>query len=563
MRKHLVPARLLGRRHLIHGGQCSGGRACGTRTSSRLNAGRSSEPRPAHSNAKGVGRDTFALFSDRVEPSSRGPQTHAPSDGLFRSMSAPLSLELVAGFLVFALTCVPLGWLVPQRSRQTLRPGWSTDVLYFVAGCFVGRCSDMTNLVVVILIRQATGFGGVAFIAAQPGWLQFIEIFLLSDFLSYVFHRCLHSNRFLWRLHSVHHSSHHLDWLANVRLHPLEKTLGDCFQFLPIFALGFSDACIALYVIVLGFQSFLNHANIQISFGPLRWIVVSPQFHHWHHGDDPAVYNRNFGQHLVFFDLLFGTAHIPAEHVMPTLYGVREQVPDDFWSQLVYPFRRPLGNAPAGRAKPSERSLAFDVPGRSVNPSALHVERARIAAQAPRLLPSRQIEAGLIDGAEAASSPQELRERTHFQLSHHPAAVNFHRLLDDAQFESDLLVQSPPEDQLKYIPLPRRQPREKLLQGPRCGAVPARLFILRDRARDGVQDRGILRGLRQIVDRPGLHRPDPCRCVVMAAQEYHLALSVMRVEPFLHLQAVQAVHDDVQDRASGNVGVVFTKKVGR
>jgi len=59
-----------------------------------------------------------------------------------------------------------------------------------------------------------------------------------------------------------------MDWLANVRLHPIDKTLGDCFQFIPIFLLGISSAPILAYTILLGFQGFFNHSNIKVNFGP-------------------------------------------------------------------------------------------------------------------------------------------------------------------------------------------------------------------------------------------------------------------------------------------------------
>ena len=131
-----------------------------------------------------------------------------------------------------------------------------------------------------------------------------------------------------------------MDWLANVRLHPVDKFLGDCFQFIPILCAGFSDLALLVYTIILGFQGFLNHSNIRLNYGPLRWVATSPQFHHWHHCREPEAYNKNFAPHLVVFDLLFGTAYIPPPRVMPEDYGVYEHVPAGFFAQMLYPFRR-------------------------------------------------------------------------------------------------------------------------------------------------------------------------------------------------------------------------------
>lgn len=254
-------------------------------------------------------------------------------------MSAPVAFEIVVGFAMFALVFVPLErWFALYLRQPVFRPGWLTDVTYYIAGCFVGKFSDGLSLSAMLLMRQITGVDTGAAVAAQPAWLQFIEVLLVSDFIAYWYHRLIHRFSWLWRFHKVHHCSPRLDWLANVRLHPLDKIAGDCAQFVPIFFLGFSAAPLVAYTIVLGFQGFLNHSNVKISFGPLRWVVASPAFHHWHHCNDSETYNKNFAPHLVIFDLLFGTFFLPADRSMPVRYGLREAAPATFWRQIIYPF---------------------------------------------------------------------------------------------------------------------------------------------------------------------------------------------------------------------------------
>ncbi|GEM_PF-6057337 len=57
-------------------------------------------------------------------------------------MSAPVGLEIVVGFAMFALVFATLERRFPLRLQRTLRPGWATDILYYVTGCFVGHASD-------------------------------------------------------------------------------------------------------------------------------------------------------------------------------------------------------------------------------------------------------------------------------------------------------------------------------------------------------------------------------------------------------------------------------------
>jgi sterol desaturase/sphingolipid hydroxylase (fatty acid hydroxylase superfamily) len=269
-------------------------------------------------------------------------------------MSAPVSLQIIFGFFMFAAVFVTLERCVPLRRRQgPFRPGWATDVVWYAAGCFVAKTSDAASFGGMLLIRELTGLGAGGMAAAQPAWLQFFEILILADFLAYLFHRSIHRFDLLWRLHRVHHSSERMDWLANVRLHPLDKLLGDCFQFIPIFLLGFASGPVLAYTIFLGFQGFLNHSNVRLNYGPLRWIVAGPEFHHWHHCLDPKAHNKNFSPHLVVFDLLFGTFYLPPDRSMPAKYGIPEAMPEGFWAQIMCPFRRPgpgrAGNESVGQ----------------------------------------------------------------------------------------------------------------------------------------------------------------------------------------------------------------------
>jgi len=254
-------------------------------------------------------------------------------------MSASISAQIFLGFLMFALVFVPLETWFPLRRKRTLRPGWATDVAYYAIGCVIGQISDAVSTGATLLIRHALIPKSYGVAAYQPSWLQLIEIVVVADFCAYMFHRLLHQFPFLWRFHEIHHTSKQMDWLANVRLHPFDKFLGDCMQCVPIFCIGFADGPMLTYLILLAFQGFLNHSNIKLHFGPFRWVVASPQFHHWHHSSDPRAHNRNFAAHLPIFDLIFGTLYLPPGRAIPAKYGVSDSVPEGLIGQVIYPFR--------------------------------------------------------------------------------------------------------------------------------------------------------------------------------------------------------------------------------
>src|SRR5258706_11414517 len=84
-------------------------------------------------------------------------------------------------------------------------------------------------------------------------------------------------------------------------------------------------------------QSVLIHSNVRVGFGPLRFLFVSPEFHHWHHSDHREARDRNFAGQLSFLDALFGSFHLPRGQ-KPTTYGLDQPMPQRYLPQLLYPF---------------------------------------------------------------------------------------------------------------------------------------------------------------------------------------------------------------------------------
>lgn len=88
-------------------------------------------------------------------------------------------------------------------------------------------------------------------------------------------------------------------------------------------------------------QATFIHANVRLEFAPLRWIVATPRFHHWHHAAEAEAVDKNFAVHLPLLDRIFGTAYLPQGR-WPAAYGLAggASLPDGYARQLVAPFRR-------------------------------------------------------------------------------------------------------------------------------------------------------------------------------------------------------------------------------
>lgn len=256
--------------------------------------------------------------------------------------------------LIAALIFIPLERVVGLRKEQrVLRKHWLNDLFY----AFVNPILIKGGLIVVfaVILGNVIDYipGGLhEAIRSQPLWLQVIEVFVIADLGFYLAHRAFHAVPVLWRFHAIHHSIEEMDWLAAHRVHPVDQIATKAASLLPVLALGFSGSAILIFAVVYQWHALLLHANVHIPFGPLRWLVASPQFHHWHHGNQPEAYNTNFAGQLPFIDWLFGTLHLPRTGT-PEKYGVDEKVPTNYLGQFAYPFiqkrRRHRAEAPTGR----------------------------------------------------------------------------------------------------------------------------------------------------------------------------------------------------------------------
>jgi sterol desaturase/sphingolipid hydroxylase (fatty acid hydroxylase superfamily) len=234
---------------------------------------------------------------------------------------------------------VPIELLFARlREQPFFRPEWRTDLAHFgVSHLLVQLLVFLTMAPAALFFRWAVAPELQAAVAAQPRVVQFVEVLVVADLTQYGVHRLFHRVPWLWRFHAVHHSSRHMDWLAGSRLHLVDIVVTRGLTFVPLYVLGFAPGPVFAYVLFVSFQAVLIHANVSWRFGPLRWLLATPQYHHWHHAVDPV--DVNFAVHLPVIDAVFGTFHLPADR-WPPAYGVAGQpVPTGYWAQLAYPFR--------------------------------------------------------------------------------------------------------------------------------------------------------------------------------------------------------------------------------
>lgn len=249
----------------------------------------------------------------------------------------PLAIVLGIGFTLgsYALIFRPLEVAFPARAGQPFfRPNWFLDLSFFL-----GQMLFWNGLVLLALLyfrgwldeTMPSAFRSA--VAAQPLWLQAIEVIVLSDVLIYWGHRLQHRVGFLWRFHSVHHSAEHLDWLAAHREHPLDTIFTVGLVNLPMFVLGFPIETIGMFVAFRGLWAIYIHANVRLPLGPLRVLIGAPELHHWHHDRDRDA--GNYANLSPIMDRLFGTYRCPDRE--PEHFGLRNGESRSYLGHLLRP----------------------------------------------------------------------------------------------------------------------------------------------------------------------------------------------------------------------------------
>jgi len=238
-----------------------------------------------------------------------------------------MSLQVVSTIIIVAasLLFILLEKLFPyQKGQKVFRPGFFNDfVLYTVVQSYV------LGLII---------FGFLNFIYARfdlehyrvlahlPVLLQVGLLLVFHDLYIYWFHRWMHNNKFLWRIHEAHHSTVDVDWLSGSRSHSLEILINQTIEFAPVILLGAAPEVAIYKGMISAIWGMFIHCNIDVRLGWLQYIINGPEMHRWHHSDDEGKeYQSNYATKFAFWDWIFGTGYYPdSKEKKPKQYGLSD-----------------------------------------------------------------------------------------------------------------------------------------------------------------------------------------------------------------------------------------------
>lgn len=195
--------------------------------------------------------------------------------------------------IVFALVLlVPFGLMgllveasckaqVCQRGYvQNLVLNLLCTVLFFAGDAVAGT---FFSFYLAKVIRALPGAGLLALPTPHHTTLLYVIVattlwIAVTDFFCYWWHRLQHTSTWLWALHEVHHSEEHLNVTSAYRHHWLESPCKTVVVVAPITYLFVPIPAIAATVFLAGLGlTCFAHLNARIGFGPLNWILLTPQ----------------------------------------------------------------------------------------------------------------------------------------------------------------------------------------------------------------------------------------------------------------------------------------------
>jgi sterol desaturase/sphingolipid hydroxylase (fatty acid hydroxylase superfamily) len=253
----------------------------------------------------------------------------------------PMTLNLLTTFILCFIFFVPLERFFSLRKEQQIfRRGWWVDTLhFFINDCWVEISTLLIVLPLAAKVRSQLPEAYKIAVLSQSPSLQFIEGLLIGEFFHYWAHRLAHRVPRLWRFHAIHHGAKEMDWLVTVRLHPFDRVFIKCATIIPLYVLGFSKQTFGMFLVFVGLHALFIHSNVKFQLRWARFIISTPQIHHWHHAVEREAHDRNFGGILSIYDLIFGTFYAP-KNLMPSEYGIPESIPEGYIGQMIFPIRR-------------------------------------------------------------------------------------------------------------------------------------------------------------------------------------------------------------------------------
>ena len=264
---------------------------------------------------------------------------------------APWTRNYFWGLIAISLLVWGAEMLFPWRKQQSVfRKDFFLDGFYmffnfFIFSMFISGVYKIISKITTEQFQIRPNAIALVDLSDFSPVVQLLIFFVVLDFVQWLTHIVLHRFSFLWKFHKVHHSVKEMGFAAHLRYHWMENILYKPFKVIALMLLGGFEPEQAFIVHFIAISiGHLNHANIKLNYGPLKYVFNNPVMHLYHHAQAlPKNFKMgaNFAISLSLWDYIFKTNYVPEPDKDLTLgYSDDQKMPSGFFGQLFYGFKK-------------------------------------------------------------------------------------------------------------------------------------------------------------------------------------------------------------------------------
>ena len=255
------------------------------------------------------------------------------------------------GLIAISLLVWGAEMLFPWRKQQSVfRKDFFLDGFYmffnfFIFSMFISGVYKIISKIAIEQFQIRPNAIALVDLSDFSSVIQLVIFFVVLDFVQWLTHIILHRFSFLWKFHKVHHSVKEMGFAAHLRYHWMENILYKPLKVIALMLLGGFEPEQAFIVHFIAISiGHLNHANIKLNYGPLKYVFNNPVMHLYHHAQalpENFKMGANFAISLSLWDYIFKTNYVPEPDKNLVLgYSDDQKMPSGFFGQLIYGFKK-------------------------------------------------------------------------------------------------------------------------------------------------------------------------------------------------------------------------------
>lgn len=222
-------------------------------------------------------------------------------------------------------------WNEPHRDRIR-------DIVHFI----VNESGNVASVLALPIIATAIPWTGI-WPHEWPLWQQVLAAVIVADFGITIAHFYSHKWGVLWRFHAIHHSVKRMYGFNGLMKHPLHQAVEMLAGTTPLVLAGIPQDVAFLLAFAIAIQLLLQHSNVDMRIGPLRFLLALAPVHRFHHLKDAGEGDVNFGLFTTIWDRFLDTAYYDGKREFTSDdlgIGAQPDYPTGYLAQLFKPFLR-------------------------------------------------------------------------------------------------------------------------------------------------------------------------------------------------------------------------------